>query len=219
MFYGTEDVALQNIDVMTDVSMPATAFTRYTVAPTATSRSSKWVQSCLAGVFHDSLFFLGEVPDPSGKLSEKWDLDAKARSTRRNISSNPLPSSSRGSRLHKVGNRPVTTVLLMFCIFHFQGEARNLLPHLFQITADHRREGQELQREISDFETEFRVAVEDIWARPVTTDGDAEVPAPDTWLTRMEEAEKRKQINPIDKVPKPDLSQGKGWRMNLFDIE
>jgi elongator complex protein 1 len=112
----------------------------------------------------------------------------------------------------------VTTVLLMFCIFFsFQGEACNLLPHLFQITPDHRREGQELQKEISDFEAEFRVTVEDIWARPVT-DGDAVVPAPDTWQARMEEAEEKK-INPIDKVPKPDLSQGKGWKMNLFDME
>ncbi|KAF6761197.1 pol II transcription elongation factor [Ephemerocybe angulata] len=41
-FYGTEDVAMQNIDVMTDVSMAPTAFTRYTVAPTSVnSRSSK----------------------------------------------------------------------------------------------------------------------------------------------------------------------------------
>ncbi|KAF8911562.1 IkappaB kinase complex IKAP component [Gymnopilus junonius] len=40
-FYGTEDnAALHNVDVMTDVSMAPTAFTRYTVAPTATSRSS-----------------------------------------------------------------------------------------------------------------------------------------------------------------------------------
>jgi hypothetical protein len=37
-----EDVALHNVDVMTDVSMPATAFTRYTVAPTSASRSSRW---------------------------------------------------------------------------------------------------------------------------------------------------------------------------------
>lgn len=40
-FWGTEDIALQNVDVMTDVSMPATAFTRYTVAPTSASRTSK----------------------------------------------------------------------------------------------------------------------------------------------------------------------------------
>ncbi|TDL16914.1 IkappaB kinase complex, IKAP component [Rickenella mellea] len=40
-FYGIDDPALHNVDVMTDASMPATAFTRYTVAPTANSRSSK----------------------------------------------------------------------------------------------------------------------------------------------------------------------------------
>lgn len=41
-FYGMEeDANLHNVDVMTDVSMPATAFTRYTVAPTSMSRSSK----------------------------------------------------------------------------------------------------------------------------------------------------------------------------------
>ncbi|KAJ7672113.1 IKI3 family-domain-containing protein [Mycena rosella] len=41
-FYGMdEDTNLHNVDVMTDVSMPATAFTRYTVAPTSMSRSSK----------------------------------------------------------------------------------------------------------------------------------------------------------------------------------
>ncbi|KAJ3932076.1 MAG: IkappaB kinase complex IKAP component [Lentinula lateritia] len=40
-FYGFEDTALHNVDVMTDVSMAPTAFTRYTVAPSAVSRSSK----------------------------------------------------------------------------------------------------------------------------------------------------------------------------------
>ena len=40
-FYGTEDTNLHNVDVMTDVSMAPTAFTRYTVAPSATSKASK----------------------------------------------------------------------------------------------------------------------------------------------------------------------------------
>ncbi|KAK0195983.1 pol II transcription elongation factor [Armillaria mellea] len=40
-FFGVEDTALHNVDVMTDVSMPYTAFTRYTAAPSATSQSSK----------------------------------------------------------------------------------------------------------------------------------------------------------------------------------
>ena len=40
-FYGTEDTSLHNVDVMTDVSMAPTAFTRYTIAPSATSKASK----------------------------------------------------------------------------------------------------------------------------------------------------------------------------------
>ena len=39
-FYGVEDETLHNVDVMTDISMAPTAFTRYTVAPSAVSRSS-----------------------------------------------------------------------------------------------------------------------------------------------------------------------------------
>ena len=39
-FYGAEDVDLHNVDVMTDVSMAPTTFTRYTVAPSAMSKSS-----------------------------------------------------------------------------------------------------------------------------------------------------------------------------------
>jgi len=40
-FYGSDDVDLHNIDVMTDVSMAPTAFTRYTAAPSATSKKSR----------------------------------------------------------------------------------------------------------------------------------------------------------------------------------
>ena len=40
-FYGSDDVDLHNIDVMTDVSMAPTAFTRYTAAPSTTSKKSR----------------------------------------------------------------------------------------------------------------------------------------------------------------------------------
>jgi hypothetical protein len=41
-FFGVEDTALHNVDVMTDVSMAPTAFTRYTQAPSTTlSKKSK----------------------------------------------------------------------------------------------------------------------------------------------------------------------------------
>jgi hypothetical protein len=43
VFYGNEDeIGMHNVDVMTDVSAPATAFTRYTIAPTSASRTSKY---------------------------------------------------------------------------------------------------------------------------------------------------------------------------------
>lgn len=42
-FYGVEDdPTLHGVDVMTDVSMAPTAFTRYTAAPTAISKASKY---------------------------------------------------------------------------------------------------------------------------------------------------------------------------------
>ena len=41
-FYGIEgDPTLHSVDVMTDVSMAPTAFTRYTVAASTTSKASK----------------------------------------------------------------------------------------------------------------------------------------------------------------------------------
>lgn len=45
LFYMEDNPALQNIDIMTEAgeSVVSTAFTRYTAAPTATSRSSKQV--------------------------------------------------------------------------------------------------------------------------------------------------------------------------------
>lgn len=38
-YLGIEDPSLHNVDVMTDVSTPFSTFTRYTMAPTSTSRS------------------------------------------------------------------------------------------------------------------------------------------------------------------------------------
>ena len=51
-FYGVEDnPALANVDVMTDVSMAPPAFTRYSVAPTSASRSSRCAAPPLIALF------------------------------------------------------------------------------------------------------------------------------------------------------------------------
>jgi len=96
-----------------------------------------------------------------------------------------------------------------------QGEVRSLLPHLFQFTDEHREEGLNLQQEVGDFEQEIQEALDEIWAR--TPGEGVEEPEQIGWATRMAEIEKRKAINPLDKVPKPEHSQTKDWRLKLMD--
>ena len=73
MFYGTEDPTLHNVDAMTDVSMAGTEFTRYTVAPTAVSRTSTklvvGIQQCVDGLPEDPI--LDEARGRSGSWREK----------------------------------------------------------------------------------------------------------------------------------------------------
>jgi hypothetical protein len=83
-----EDTLLQNIDVMTDVSVPATAFTRYTVAPSITSKASKYIftMSILVLVNTDACLSVGEALAPSGKWNEKLDLAGRELWTKKSIS-------------------------------------------------------------------------------------------------------------------------------------
>jgi len=82
-FYGTEDLAVYNVDVMTDASA-FTAFTRYTVAPTSsaasrttTKRSSRSkrkmerkVASGRKGTVDEEEYLLKSLTKLAGKLSE-----------------------------------------------------------------------------------------------------------------------------------------------------
>ncbi|KAF8963616.1 IKI3 family-domain-containing protein [Flammula alnicola] len=179
-FYGTEDnVALHNVDVMTDVSMPATAFTRYTVAPTTASRSSRRTSR------------------------SKRKMERKVGSGRKGT------VDEEEYLLRSVGK-------LVDKFVFAQGETRSLLPHLFQFTEHHRAQGLELQRDVGEFESELKAALDEIWARPpAEEEGDV---VADGWAARMAEVEKSKAVNPLDKVPKPDVSQAKDWRVNLFGL-
>lgn len=84
------------------------------------------------------------------------------------------------------------------------------MPHLLQFTAKHREEGLGLQNEVEAFEAELKECVEEIWTRPVE-ESDASVP--DGWASRMAEVERGRVVNPLDKIAKPDLFQGKDWRV------
>jgi elongator complex protein 1 len=85
-FYGTEDIAMHNVDVMTDASA-FTAFTRYTVAPTTsaqsrattkrTSRSKRKMErkvgSGRKGTVDEEEYLLKSLTKLAGKLSEAQD--------------------------------------------------------------------------------------------------------------------------------------------------
>ncbi|KIK60852.1 hypothetical protein GYMLUDRAFT_244010 [Collybiopsis luxurians FD-317 M1] len=207
-FYGVEDTALHNVDVMTDVSMAPTAFTRYTVAPSTASRTSK------------------------RSSRSKRKMERKVGSGRKGT------VDEEEYLLKSVGK-------LVVRFSATRGEGKRLLPHLLKFTANHREEGQVMQRELEEFEKELRDAVDEIWAATAGTggvsgetdnmsngDGQTQIetaalpPLPqsaqlqDSWAARMEEAERLRRINPVERVAKPQVDgNGDGdWKMRLFEV-
>jgi len=176
LFYGDEDESgiIHNVDVMTDVSAPATVFTRYTIAPTSASRASR-------------------------------QTSRSKRKMERKVGSGRKGTVDEEEYLLKSVTKLVDRFLMT------EAETRSLLPHLLQFTVEHREEGLRLQNEVEAFEVELRECIEEIWTRPV------EVGVSDGWaakMAKMAEVERDKVVNPLDKVAKPDLFQGKDWRMN-----
>ncbi|KAK7052844.1 putative elongator complex protein 1 [Paramarasmius palmivorus] len=184
-FYGVEDTALHNIDVMTDVSMAPTAFTRYTIAPSAASRTSKKssrskrkaerkVGSGRKGTVDEEEYLLKSVTKLSSRFSTTRD------------------------------------------------EAGKLLPHLLQFTLQHREEGLEMQDDVARLEQELKDAIDEIWAKTMSNEGREEqgptVPTTDSWAARMEEVERNRRINPIDRVTKPEILTA-DWRLKLYEIK
>ncbi|KAK7057777.1 polymerase II transcription elongation factor [Favolaschia claudopus] len=174
-FYGlAEDTNLHNVDVMTDVSMPATAFTRYTVAPTSMSKSSK----------------------RSSRSKRKIERNAGRKGT---VDEEEYLLKS----VTKLVGKFQTT----------QADARQLLPHLSQFTPEHEAEGRSLQAELAEFEQEFVEAVDEIWTK---TAADESAQLSSSWAQRMEDKAKERQIDPIERVVKPDVKGNEEWRMNMF---
>ncbi|KAF9450112.1 IkappaB kinase complex, IKAP component [Macrolepiota fuliginosa MF-IS2] len=178
-FYGTEDPALANVDVMTDASMAPTTFTRYTVAPTTASRTSK------------------------RSSRSKRKLERKAGSGRKGtVDEEEYLLKSVG----KLVERFKTT----------QNEVQNLLPHLLQFTSEHQEEGAKLQKDIERFDQELGEAVTEIWMKSQEGEEPAAVPPVDTWAGRMEELEKNRRVNPVERVAKPEMRKSDDWKMRLY---
>ena len=95
-------------------------------------------------------------------------------------------------------------------------EATSLLPHLFQFTEEHREEGLELQQEVIDFAEELNQAVNEIWKKNSGEDEGTEL-TEGGWSARMQEYEKQRQIDPLDKVAKPTVIK-REWNPKLSSI-
>ncbi|OBZ69676.1 Elongator complex protein 1 [Grifola frondosa] len=175
-FYGVEDTDLHNVDVMTDISMAPTTFTRYTVAPSNISRTSS-------------------------KRSSR-----SKRKLERKIGSGRKGTVDEEEYLLK----SVTKLVDRFN--NTQADAAKLLPHLFQFTEEHYAEGLTLREDLSDFEAELSTAVEEIWQRPPEIESEA--PPADSWAVRMQEHEKQRHVNPVDKVTKPELAKQE-WKLSF----
>ncbi len=92
----------------------------------------------------------------------------------------------------------------------------NLLPHLFQFAEEHREEGRDLQRELEDFARELKESVDEIWKKPQDAEAEGETSA-EGWAKRMQEYEKQRQIDPMDKVAKPELVKQE-WNTQLSRV-
>ncbi|KAF8554834.1 pol II transcription elongation factor [Imleria badia] len=92
-----------------------------------------------------------------------------------------------------------------------QGEVRKLLPHLLQFSKAHRVEGEALQQAFSAFDTELREAIDEIWKKPMV---EQEQPV-DSWATRMQEKERDRLMDPVERVQKPEMGVVE-WELDLL---
>ncbi|KAI0314583.1 IKI3 family-domain-containing protein [Amylostereum chailletii] len=96
-----------------------------------------------------------------------------------------------------------------------QDEASSLVPHLLQLTDEHRAEARELQDELAAFEKELAEAIAQVW--PMAP-GEVEGEEPqDSWAQRMEEREKERE-QAVKAVVKPSLRSSSEWRTKLLDV-
>lgn len=73
-----------------------------------------------------------------------------------------------------------------------------------------------MQQDIIDFADELKQTIDEIWKKKLLDDEDTE-PADGGWAARMQEHEKQRQIDPLDKVAKPDLVKTE-WNPKLSSI-
>lgn len=65
---------------------------------------------------------------------------------------------------------------------------------------------------MESFEKELTDAIDEMWTKPAIGDKQTQ---PDSWTSRMLEKEKEGRIDPLDRVPKPDIETS-DWGIKLL---
>lgn len=131
---------------------------------------------------------------------------------KKNTFSSLSQNSLRGSTPLKVGR---LFWLLGHCLILVSSDdAIALLPHLFQFTDEHKDEGLSLQDDLIEFGAELQSSVVEIWRKQ---EPEGQNGSTDGWAARMLELEKRRQIDPLDKVVQPDISK-REWDPKLSRV-
>jgi elongator complex protein 1 len=81
-------------------------------------------------------------------------------------------------------------------------EAGRLLPHMLQFTEEHRKEGHLLQEEITNFQEELRLSLDEIWTKEAESESSDLAKPPDS----------------TKKILKPDIIEPQ-WRVKLWEVK
>lgn len=105
-------------------------------------------------------------------------------------------------------------------LFLLLGEAGKLLPHMLQLSDEHREEGKALQAELVNFQRELSEAIEEVWTRPPGSDLKDAPNGARNGTTGVNPppgvGETTKPHDPLDKIAKPLIVEPT-WRLTLWD--
>lgn len=85
---------------------------------------------------------------------------------------------------------------------------------MLQFSKEHRAEGAALQQDFSAFDVELREAIDEVWKK---TENEEQQPA-DSWAARMQDKEKERLVDPIERVQKPDMGVVQ-WELYLLQLK
>ncbi|KAI0752776.1 IkappaB kinase complex IKAP component [Daedaleopsis nitida] len=190
-FYGVEDTDLHNVDVMTDISMAPTMFTRYTVAPSAVSKTSSKRSSRSKRKLERKV--------GSGRKGTVDEEEYLLRSVSKLVTRfNTTQADSAALLPH----------LLQFTDEHRAGAA-SLQQELHAFAAELGEAIEEIWHKAPEGE--------DGGGGGGGGSAVGESAVSGGWAARMEAHERRKNTNPVDTVAKPELGKQE-WKLRLPDM-